>query len=689
MSRSPLPNGHILRPDHRAGSDAGYVIQRKLDAGGFGITYEAIRAPGDDAGGAHFWLAPYQRVAIKEFFPDEIAERRGLEVVVLDTEDDYKEIFQQSFDRFLREAERLYFLTCLRALRAALDAVPGSDAERKVQDSIRTRLDSGMDKAFLRNTGAAMRLVNQLEGNLEHIARKAIESAPLPIVHDYFLADGTAYYVMEFLDGRTLRDRLAQGRREGSRRKQMYHGVQYDLIDPPKVAQLEHFIGKSLDALEELHCGIPDQQLIHCDLKPGNIMFRSQNSDDPVLIDFGLARNTIGDRSRSMMGGTSGYAPIEIDPIAANQGGSAARASGKASAGPWTDIYSMAVILRMLCTGLDFKAMPSAYSRRMETRGGQPDPMTLLPPMPDIIPTAIARAVEQGLAIEPEDRPQSIAQWRKAFGIARTAIPTGKVAPASEIWGLGSESADTDIRDQDENQATLSVQPFRSTHNSKDDDADALDSSAYEAPGPRLRVSHNQLVTAGVGALSVLLLGFGVMQLMDGKTAAPDSATVPVSEIQNIAGSGAEIANGDLTQQPDPRVAQVQGTPVQGAPIQLPVTGLNPQMPSGPLPMPQPAPQPAVPEPPVVAAQMRRFGELGIAVRSITDRSRLSSMMMSGATPNDPVVVTQVFKNVRFNINDVYVSSCSGQSAMAELVRANAGQQACLQTDSGDGVYIN
>lgn len=680
MSRSALPNGHILRPDHRADSDAGYIIQRKLDAGGFGITYEGIRAPGDDAGGAHFWLAPYQRVAIKEFFPDEIAERRGLEVVLLDGEDDYKEIFQQSFDRFLREAERLYFLTCLRALRAALDAVPGSDTERKVQDSIRMRLDNGMDKAFLRKTGAAMRLVSQLEGNLEQAARKAIATAPLPIVHDYFLADGTAYYVMEFLDGRTLRDRLAQARREGSRRKEVHHGVQYDLVEPLKIAQLEHFIAKSLDALEELHCGIPDQQLIHCDLKPGNIMFRSQNSEDPVLIDFGLARNTIGDRSRSMMGGTSGYAPIEIDPIAANQGGSAARANGKASAGPWTDIYSMAVILRMLCTGLDFKAMPSSYSRRMETRGGQPDPMLLLPPVPASIPGAIARAVEQGLAIEPENRPQSIAQWRKAFGMERTVAAAAKAVRPSEIWDLRSDDQENDIPDQDENQPTLSAHSFRTTQDGEDDETHALHSSGFVEPGPRPRVSRNQLVTVGVGAASALLLGFGVMQLMNGKTAAPDNTTVPASETQNAAGAGAQIANGSG----DTDV----NYPMPDPPMPTPKPGPNPQ-PPGPLPPPPPAPPPVVPEPPVVAAQTRRFAELGIAVRSITDRGRLSNMMMAGATPNDPVVVTQVFKNVRFSINDVYVSSCSGQSAIAELVRANAGQQACLQTDSGDGVYIN
>ena len=106
-------------------------------------------------------------------------------------------------------------------------------------------------------------------------------------VHRFFEAHGTAYLVLDYIDGETLAQMLA---REGK------------LSEAP----LRRLLGELLSGLEEVHSA----GYVHRDVKPGNIMFRADGG--AVLLDFGAARQAIGAKSKSVTSVlTPGYAPIE------------------------------------------------------------------------------------------------------------------------------------------------------------------------------------------------------------------------------------------------------------------------------------------------------------------------------------------------------------------------------------------
>lgn len=199
----------------------------------------------------------------------------------------------------------------------------------------------------------------------------------------FIQAHGTAYIVMEFIDGETLSDVL-------KREKTLSYERLKATIDP------------ILSGLEVIH----KAELIHRDIKPGNIIIRKDGT--PVLIDFGSARHAIGGRSRSITAiVTPGYAPIE-------------QYSTRGKQGPWTDIYALAAICYHAITG---KAPVDATDRASR------DPFVPLmdrKPAPD----HILKAIDKALLFNEEDRPQNIAAWRNLLdvGDAFTSLPYDEMA---------------------------------------------------------------------------------------------------------------------------------------------------------------------------------------------------------------------------------------------------------------------
>lgn len=115
-------------------------------------------------------------------------------------------------------------------------------------------------------------------------------------VNEVFRANGTAYYVMEFLDGGSLKDMIAS--QKG--------------LSEPEALSIILPIARTLAVLHKNH------HIIHCDIKDDNIMMRKNEEDGtlfPVLIDFGESRHFNSDGSftskRNTVGGTPGYAPLE------------------------------------------------------------------------------------------------------------------------------------------------------------------------------------------------------------------------------------------------------------------------------------------------------------------------------------------------------------------------------------------
>jgi len=137
-------------------------------------------------------------------------------------------------------------------------------------------------------------------------------------VHDLFEENGTAYYVMDYVDGENLNDRL---KRTGK---------------PMTEREVHEILPQILDALKSVHYA----GIWHLDLKPANIMV--DKTGIVKLIDFGASKllNTQkgGATTSTAISYTNGYAPREQ------------MEQNYDKFGPWTDIYALGATLYNLLT---------------------------------------------------------------------------------------------------------------------------------------------------------------------------------------------------------------------------------------------------------------------------------------------------------------------------------------------------
>ena len=189
-------------------------------------------------------------------------------------------------------------------------------------------------------------------------------------VYRVFPTRGTAYMVMEFIEGRSLREELkAAGTLEE--------------------AQVRDLLAKLTEGLAKVH----EADLLHRDIKPANVMLRADGS--PVLIDFGAARYRASEHSQASLIQvlTHGFAAIEQYGRAGVQG-------------PWTDIYALAALAYEALSGV----VPARATNRVRN-----DPVAPLRRVAPGVSEAMAAAVDRALAVYAEDRPQSVAEWRQMF----------------------------------------------------------------------------------------------------------------------------------------------------------------------------------------------------------------------------------------------------------------------------------
>ena len=667
MNRTPLNPGHLL-------GEGRYVIRRLVsDKGGYGLTYEASKTVGAGEGGidvaAKLGLRAYDRVAIKEFYPLG-TQRRGWTVVPDSEQDDGQGLFERGLKRFQREAERLCLLTCVRALQIAR-LTP--DIEAPAMARIETALRS---ETIGNNINIAIGLLAGLPEDCTTALRDGLARAPLPAVYDYFLSGGTAYYVLEFLEGGTLSGRLSRSRVEQGSRPVSLHGSEYVVTRPWSADRVRAFALDAMDALAQLHGGVPGQQIIHCDLKPGNIMFRSAESPKLVLIDFGLARNVIGDSSTSMIGGTTGFAPCELDP---NSGGGFASRPGAKNAvklGPYTDIYSLAAVLRIVATGIEGRALPPAWVRQSAVQKRLPDPFTLLPPYPEGFPEDLRRMIEAGLAIEPGRRPQSVAQWR-----AMIAPPAQETAQPAEKWKTGD--------------VALLAAPEHGSEPRKSEE------KRRKPP-----VSRNTITLGALGAALLLLAVLVSNPFRKHDTVQPEGNTGTTLTTAVNTPRPEQATPGLSASTPDATTASAVAIPT-GIPQQTaaaepepspPATVVTaPAMQATPPPASIPPPRPlarVVPAfedsmPPTLTPRTINLAAMGIVVSRAVQPARVNDLIVRGLKPNDPVIVTAVNRDVdTVKINDLLVSSCDGGSTVTALRRADTGQKTCVTTADGDELHF-
>lgn len=194
-------------------------------------------------------------------------------------------------------------------------------------------------------------------------------------VYRFWEANGTAYMVMPYYDGQTLKQACQE------------------MPAPPDEAYLKRLLGPLLDALEAMH----REQIFHRDIAPDNILLLK--SGRPLLLDFGAARHVISDMTQALTVILKpGYAPIEQYAEVAHM-----------KQGAWTDIYALAAVLYFAITGKP--PVPSVGRVRS-------DPYV---PLAELAAGRYSdqflRAIDGALAVEPENRPQSIAEFRQVLGI--------------------------------------------------------------------------------------------------------------------------------------------------------------------------------------------------------------------------------------------------------------------------------
>lgn len=191
-------------------------------------------------------------------------------------------------------------------------------------------------------------------------------------VQDFFEANGTAYLVMELLEGRTMKKYLADC---GGR------------IDVRRTLSVVTPIAKALQAIH-------DQGLIHRDVSPDNIFLT--NGGDRKLLDFGAARQTARPGAGLTVILKPGYAPPE-------------QYSNEGRQGPWSDVYALCATIYLALTG---RTPPDATARFMN------DKVPRLSELGAALPPGFEKVLMSGLAMRWQDRPQSMKDLLRAMTTA-------------------------------------------------------------------------------------------------------------------------------------------------------------------------------------------------------------------------------------------------------------------------------
>lgn len=181
-------------------------------------------------------------------------------------------------------------------------------------------------------------------------------------IFDVFEENNTAYYVMEYLTGTSVYEDVAKN----------------GAYSEDRAVRITRKIGKALSYIHQ-------HKILHLDVKPANIMLRSD--EDVVLIDFGISKHYNeqgGQTSVTPPGISHGYAPMEQY----NEG-------GVAMFSPATDTYSLGATLLYMLSG---QCPPDAF--QIFENG--------LPVFPPNLSPATCRAIKAAMQPIKKDRPQQV-----------------------------------------------------------------------------------------------------------------------------------------------------------------------------------------------------------------------------------------------------------------------------------------
>jgi serine/threonine protein kinase len=187
-------------------------------------------------------------------------------------------------------------------------------------------------------------------------------------VENYFEERGTAYLVMELINGETLREKLNSKRLD--------------------ILEVESIINALVNALTAVH----EKEIYHLDLKPDNVLIT--NSGELKLVDFGASRQGLSSKTTTQAF-TWDYAPLEV--------------IGGKNFGAKSDLFELGMMLYEMLTG---KLPPRAIDRYHDNSW---KPQGLYEPWQTLITIS--------LELDPNQRPSSVKSWWESRLLQTELVP--------------------------------------------------------------------------------------------------------------------------------------------------------------------------------------------------------------------------------------------------------------------------
>ena len=346
-------------------------------------------------------------------------------------------------------------------------------------------------------------------------------------VHQVFEDNGTAYMAIDFIDGFDV--------------QQIIDG----LGTTPTPAEIVTITEKLLAAVGFIH----DHDMLHRDISPDNVLIDKKG--EPILIDFGAAREQASQKSRAMSAlrvVKDGYSPQEFYIAGSEQG-------------PWSDLYALGATLYHLISG---EAPMNGQARLAALADDRPDPYVPLAGRFADYPPGFLEAIDRALNTLPKQRVQSAKEWLVMF--RRAAPPPQRDATAEAVRQTVVGFTQDQAEPAAPGPAAASVAPPPS--------ARPVSTPAPVAPPTQARSGRKPAqVVAGVSvALAVILGAYVMLGRGDAPapavvaTAATDSAA-PVPAAAAPAPAAAETAEAPVPAEPaPPAVAETVATSRPAAP---------------------------------------------------------------------------------------------------------------------------
>ncbi|WP_209833920.1 serine/threonine-protein kinase [Ruegeria sp. HKCCE3926] len=233
-------------------------------------------------------------------------------------------------------------------------------------------------------------------------------------VHQVFEDNDTAYIAMDLIRGCDLLDYVENPENDGG---------------PDFIVQVTE---KMLSAVSFIH----QSGMLHRDISPDNILI--DENGDPVLIDFGAAREQAANKSAALLTLRvikDGYSPHEFYVRGADQG-------------PSSDLYVLAATLYHAISG---ERPIDGQSRLNAFNNGQDDPYTPLTGRFEGYPDGFLEAIDKAMEVHATDRLQSALDWLRMFRGPGVMFDTFAYRPVSVIVGM-------DRKDKEEEKARIKAE---------------------------------------------------------------------------------------------------------------------------------------------------------------------------------------------------------------------------------------